>query len=105
MKNYFKFGFLSSLGIVAYISLVAFLMIHGSNWFFGPGNDNDLIGPIAMLLLFTISAAIVGLLVFGKPIYLFLNSQKKEGLTQAVWTIGCLIVEAAIIFIIAALTK
>lgn len=104
MKNYFKFGFLSSLGVLTYIAIVAFVMMHGEQWF-GGDNDGGIVGMIAILTLITISAAVMALLVFGKPVYLFLNGQKKEGLLQAVWTIGCLITEAIIFFVIAAVTR
>lgn len=90
-------SFLHSLGVVFYIIIVAFLMINGNSWF---GNMNHVLGPIAFLMLFTLSAAIVGLLVFGRPVYLFLNGQKKEALSFMFHTIAFLFVEAIIIFVI-----
>ncbi|PIS40799.1 MAG: hypothetical protein COT26_01435 [Candidatus Kerfeldbacteria bacterium CG08_land_8_20_14_0_20_43_14] len=90
-------SFLHSLGVVAYIIIVAFVMMHGDSWF---GNMNNILGPIAFLMLFTLSAAIVGLLVFGRPVYLFLNGQKKEALSFMFHTLAFLFVEAIIIFVI-----
>ena len=50
------------------------------------------IGPGLIL-----SAAIVGLLVFGRPAYLFFNGLKRESVKQALYTIGFLFVETVII--------
>ncbi|NIM46902.1 MAG: hypothetical protein GTN40_01955 [Candidatus Aenigmarchaeota archaeon] len=47
---------------------------------------------VAFLLLFTLSAAVVGGLVLGKPIYLFLSGQKKESLKTALYTVGWLFI-------------
>ncbi|MFA6588449.1 MAG: hypothetical protein WCT08_05265 [Patescibacteria group bacterium] len=90
-------SFLHSLAVVVYIILVACLMQHAEKWF---GSMDNVLGPIAFLMLFTVSAAIVGLLIFGRPVFLFLNNQKKEALSFMFHTIGFLLVEAIIIFVI-----
>jgi hypothetical protein len=90
-------SFLHSLGVVVYIILVASLMEHADEWF---GNMNSVLGPIAFLMLFTLSATIVGLLVFGRPVYMFLNGQKKEAVSFMLHTISFLVIEAIIVFVI-----
>jgi hypothetical protein len=87
-------SFLFSLGVVAYVFLVVLVMTHGDTLF---GATNNLLGPLAILLLFTVSAAITGLLVFGRPIYLFLNGMKKEAITLALYTIGFLFLETTLV--------
>ncbi len=88
---------LHSLGVVVYISLVAMLMNNGSRLF---GETDTLLTAISMLMLFTISAAIVGLLVFGRPVMWYLNGLKKEAVQFTLYTISWLVIEALLIFII-----
>lgn len=86
-------SFLHSLGVVIYVTWVVFIMINAEKLF---GQMNDMWGPIALLLLFTVSAGITGLLVFGRPLYLFLNGLKTEGVKSALYTIGFLFLETII---------
>ncbi|RJO59382.1 hypothetical protein C4546_02470 [Candidatus Parcubacteria bacterium] len=91
-----KLGFLHSVGVVIYILIVAWILSNAETWF---GRADNLLGPLAFLLLFTLSAAIVGLLVFGRPVYLFLNGKKKEAVSLTFTTLGFLFVEALIFFL------
>lgn len=93
---------LHSLGVVAYVILVVIIMNNGGQLF---GGMNDIWGPIAFLLLFVISAAITGLLVFGRPVYLFLNGYKTEAVKFTLYTVGFLFLETVIFFVGLALFK
>lgn len=96
-------AFLHSVGVLLYITFVAFLMSNGNSLF---GNiDNTIIGPVAMLMLFTLSAAVVGSLVFGRPVMLYLDGKKREAMNFAGATVGFLFIEALVIFIILALVN
>lgn len=95
-KKITTLSFFHAFGILIYIGLVALLMNNGSRLF---GHEDTILTAIAMLLLFTISAAIVGLLVFGRPVMLYLNGQKKEAVQFTLATIGFLMIEALIFFI------
>lgn len=96
-------AFLHSLGVVGYIIFVAFLMVNGQTLF---GNiDNSILGPIAMLLLFTLSAAVMGLLVFGRPAMLYMDGKKKEAMEFVAATVGFLFIEALVVFIALALVS
>ena len=68
-------SFLSALGVVVYIILVALFMNNANKMF---GSDNDISGPLTLLLLFVFSAGLTGALVLGKPILMYLEGQKKE---------------------------
>jgi hypothetical protein len=57
------------------------------------GNMDSILGPVVMLLLFCVSAAVVGLLVFGRPVYLFLTGLRREGIVFMFYTIGWLAIE------------
>ncbi len=91
-------AFLHSLGVVAYISFVSFLMFNAEQLF--GGEPDTVLAPVAFLLLFTLSAAVVGLLVFGRPIMLYLDGKKKEAMHFAGATVGFLFIEAIFVFLV-----
>ena len=99
MKKICLFSFLHALGIAIYVSLVATLMQNGDRLF---GEMNNVVGPIAFLMLFTLSAAIVGSLGLGKPILLFLDGKKKEAVSFFLSTVGWLLLFTIIALVIAA---
>lgn len=92
------FGFVHSFLASAYVALVSWFLFNGEK-FFGQQEDNFLM-PAALLMLFVLSAAITALLVFGRPVYLFLSGAKKDSVKLLFWTIGWLIVFTLIIFLI-----
>lgn len=71
-----KNPFINALAALAYISAVASFM------FFGVEKVDvvpSILVPIAMLSLFTLSAAIMGYIFIGQPLQLYLDGHKKEG--------------------------
>ncbi|MEK7631436.1 MAG: hypothetical protein AAB445_01020 [Patescibacteria group bacterium] len=96
-------AFLHSLGVVVYISFVSFLMFNVERIF--GGQPDTFLAPVAFLLLFTLSAAIVGLLVFGRPIMLYLDGKKREAVEFAATTVGFLFIEAILVFTVLALAS
>lgn len=88
----------SSLGAAAYISLVSWIMVNGER-FFGP-MKGDFRGPMIFLMLFVLSATIVGLIILGRPLYLFLSGSKKEAITLLLLTVGGLFVLTVIGFVL-----
>lgn len=78
-----KQGFLQALGVAAYITLVGLFMWNGNNLF---GKLNSFLGPVLILMLFSTSALICGLIVFYKPYKLFLEGKKKEAVTVVIST-------------------
>ena len=97
-----KKGFVYSFSIVAYVILIASILQSSNSLF---GQSSDVLAPIAMLLLFVVSAAIVGSLMFGEPIYLLINGDKKESLMLGAYTGGFLIADTIIFLIILAIVK
>ena len=73
-----KRSFFYSLGAAIWITLVAIFMQNANNWF---GKQDSIISVIAVLLLFSTSALVVGVLIVGKPIFLYIDGKKKD----AVW--------------------
>jgi hypothetical protein len=68
-------GALSAIGVFIYVAAVAWLMFNGEKFF---GKATSFWMPVALLLLFVLSAAITGLLVLGKPILLYFNGEREN---------------------------
>jgi hypothetical protein len=60
----------------------------------------DTLGPIVMLTLFVVSAAVTSSLVFMRPIILFLDKKRKEALIFLSATILWLILAIVATFLI-----
>lgn len=89
-KKFILNGFGFAALVAAYVTLVAWSLKNGERWFGGP--DIGLWGPILFLMLFCLSAAVVGALLFGRPIYLVLSGKTTEAFWQAACNIGWLFV-------------
>lgn len=88
MKNsLLKYAGLNALGTTVYITFVASLFFSASH--FLVLKDMILI-PIAMLLLFVLSAAVTGSLVLGRPLLWYLDGKKKEAVSLFIMTLGFL---------------
>ncbi|MBI2607845.1 MAG: hypothetical protein HYW51_03395 [Candidatus Doudnabacteria bacterium] len=92
-KNLFH-GFLSAVGVFVYTSVVAWLLFNSGRLF---GTEDTFWGPVGMLLLFVLSATLVGLMVLGRPAYLFLNGRRFEALKLLFMTISWLAVIVIIV--------
>ena len=78
----------------AYIIAVAFIMFYGTKH--APPSDS-ILAPIAVLSLFTLSAAVMAYVFGYQPVLMLLDSKKKEALELFLKTVG---VFAAITFAI-----
>lgn len=93
-KKIWGMGLLHALGVSAYVALVALIMTNGEKWF---GKTHGILAPIAILMLLTLSAAVVGSLIFIRPALWTLGGQKKEALALLLATLswlGLLIITA-----------
>ncbi|PIQ74097.1 MAG: hypothetical protein COV85_03975 [Candidatus Portnoybacteria bacterium CG11_big_fil_rev_8_21_14_0_20_44_10] len=70
-------------------------MFNGENLF---GQVKSFWMPVALLLLFVLSAAITSLLVLGKPVILYLNDSKKEAFKLLIYTLVALFFILLIVF-------
>jgi hypothetical protein len=82
-----KTSFFNALSTVVYISVVATIMQNANRIF---GTHDNSVTPIAVLLLFTLSALTIGGLVLGKPLMLYIDGKKKEAVTMFLQTAGWL---------------
>lgn len=78
-----KIGFFQALGVSLYIFLVGLFFSNADNLFPKMGVP---FGPILLLLLFSTSALICGLIVFYKPYKLFFAGKKKEAINTVIST-------------------
>ena len=78
-----KQGFLQAFGVAAYCALVGVIFWKGNQIF---PNTNPYLGPVTVLLLFSTSVLICGLIVFYKPYKLFFAGKKKEAIDTVIST-------------------
>lgn len=88
MKN-LQTAVLNSLGVLVYVIIVSLVMQNAEKIF---GKMNTVIGAVGFLMLFVLSAGIVGALIIAKPIMLYLDNKKKEAVGLLVSTLICLAV-------------
>ncbi|MCC7522684.1 hypothetical protein IT407_02710 [Candidatus Uhrbacteria bacterium] len=103
MKNSIvKIAGLNALGTALYVALVASFLTYVPPMFFSKAEDTVLI-PIAMLLLFVLSASITGSLVVGRPVLWYLDGKKKEAVSLFMMTLGFLFLTTIVAFAVLAL--
>jgi hypothetical protein len=88
--------------VLVYVSLVAFVMNHGQSWF---GNKDKAWTPVAVLMLFVLSAAVTSSVVLGRPVLMYLDGHKKEALKFFGYTVGWLFLLTLVVFIVLARMK
>lgn len=77
---------LNALAAIAYIIIVAATMFYGSTH---PGPaDDSFFAPIALISLFTLSAAVMGYIFLGQPLQLYLDDKKKEAVNLFLRTVA-----------------
>jgi hypothetical protein len=69
-----------ALLVFIYSAGVAWLMFNAQTILGSNGKPDNFLAPLSMLMLFVFSATVVGALVLGKPIILYLNGHKTEAL-------------------------
>ncbi|MEI6835425.1 MAG: hypothetical protein WCK59_01205 [Candidatus Falkowbacteria bacterium] len=105
MKNstLVKWGATHALGVLAYIFLLA-TFFSKANDFFGKA-DHSIVSPMAALMLFVFSSLVTGGLVLGKPIMLYLDGQKKEGVKLLFFTGASIFIFMLLTFTVLLLLK
>lgn len=83
-KQLAKWGFVHSLGVVVYTLLVALVMQYGDHLF---GKTDTIFSVSIFLTLLILSVAVVGSLIVGKPIMLYLDGKKKEAVKLLGYTV------------------
>lgn len=92
-----KRGFIQALSVAGYCFLVGIIFWLGPKFF---PKANPYFGPVMVLILFSTSVLICGLLVFYRPYRLFFEGKKKEAIDVVVSTSLWLFVFLFISFIL-----
>jgi len=95
MEN-LKTAIINSLGVLVYVAIVSTVMHSAENIF---GKMDSVIAGIGFLMLFVLSVGIVGSLIAGKPIFLYIDNKKKDAINLLVWTLGCLAVITIVVLV------
>ncbi|GEM_PF-5571511 len=83
-----------------YVALVAAIM-SGAEQF--AGKAGDIVAPMGFLLLFSSSAAILALAVFGRPVAWYMEGKRSDAVTLAVYTVSFLLIITLAVLLILAL--
>ncbi|PIR69357.1 MAG: hypothetical protein COU47_03235 [Candidatus Niyogibacteria bacterium CG10_big_fil_rev_8_21_14_0_10_46_36] len=86
-------AFLHAIAGTLYIAAVATFMSRVGQ-ILGPDKPGEILGPVVFLLMFVISAAIMGSIVLLRPIIWYLDGKKKEALGFLLYTVAFLILIA-----------
>ena len=89
---------MNALATAAYVVLIASFL------FYVPKlvkPKDILLAPIVMLMLLIFSAALTGLLVFGKPVLWYVNGKKREAFVLLGYTLGIfLMITLVVLFLL-----
>lgn len=80
-----KNPFLNALAALGYISLIAAVMYFGGRM---AEPEDSFFAPIAMISLFTLSAAVMGYVFCYQPIQMYFDGQKKQAVKLFLQTVG-----------------
>jgi len=92
-----KNPFINALAATLYITLVATIPFFGKQLF---GDGKSFLIPIAMLSLFTLSAAVMGYLFLYQPLLLLLDGHKKNAVKLFLQTIATFAGITAVLFVL-----
>ncbi len=97
-QSIFKHALQGAVGTALYIVAVASFMFYGPRAM-GSQEDTVLV-PVFMLMLFVFSAAFTGSLMLGRPILWYLEGNKKEAMQLLVTTLLMFLIITELTFII-----
>lgn len=97
MNKLIQRSLLNVSGTIGYVAVVATIMQNGERIF---GGMNEILGPIAFLMLFVLSAAITGGLIIGKPVLMYLNNEKKDAVKLFLYTLSSLALATLIMLLL-----
>ncbi len=87
MKNHIiKNAVINALATALYIALIASFLFYAPKTF-GQNKADTVLVPIVMLSLLVFSAALTGMLIFGRPALWYLDGKKKEALSLFIYTL------------------
>lgn len=100
-KDILKYAAFHALLATAYVALVATFMNNAEKIL---PNVPGVFGGMIFLLLFVVSAAVMGILVLGRPILWYLENRKEDAIKLLFYTVGALASIALVIFFVLLVT-
>ncbi len=85
-NNIIKNAVFSAFATALYVAAISSFLFYAPK-IFVTGKADTVLAPIVMLCLLIFSAALTGLLVFGRPILWYLDGKKKEALSLLAHTL------------------
>ena len=100
-KKLLKVAVINSLMVLVYVIFVVGAMTYFDKYM--EHSSPEFLLPIVVLMLLVLSAAVVGTLIFARPVMIYLDGGKKEGLKLLTYTLGCLVVLTILAFVVVSL--
>jgi hypothetical protein len=94
-----KNALINAASVFTYIVLVASFFFNIQT-FFGANSKETVLIPIVMLMLLVFSVALVGSLIFGRPILWYLDGKKQEAVLLLTYTLGVFFILLLIAFLV-----
>jgi hypothetical protein len=88
MQNPMLLGLISALGVAIYVAAVSALMTNAEKLF---GRMDNVLSGAVFLLVFTVSAFVVGSLLIAKPVMLYIDGKKKDAVKLLLWSLFYLV--------------
>ena len=97
MKAVLRTALLNALFTALYVTVVGSLLFYAAQ--IRMGQTKTIIVPIAMLMLLVFSAALVGVLIFGRPLLWYLEGRKQDSLFLLSGTLAILFAITVVAFV------
>jgi len=81
-----KYSAMNAGGAALYVAAIASFLFYIPK-FFDQAKEDTVMAPILMLMLLVFSAALMGSLIFGRPIMWFLDGKKQEAVHLLIYTL------------------
>ena len=83
-----------------YVFLVASFLFYVPKVLGIEGDNNTVLIPVLMLLLLVFSVALVGVLIFGRPLLWYLDGKKKDAISLLFYTLVIFLLIIAVLFLL-----
>ena len=92
-------AFVNAGATIIYIMLISSFMFYVPEHF-NSNSEDVVLMPILMLSLLVFSAALVGILIFGKPIMWYLDDRKNDAVRLLSYTLGIFLAITILILVL-----
>jgi hypothetical protein len=97
MNSIFRTALMNALLTALYVGVVGSFLFYAGQMRLG--QTKTVLIPIALLMLLVVSAALVGALIFGRPVLWYLDGRKQDSLFLLTATLAILFVVTVAVFL------